>query len=291
MPDRACSSLPRPVSAQCDTNACEPKDWGKTCERGDTKPECAGCSWCQGPPSPPAPPIAPNGCKWTYEGCYEEQWPSGRPVPHCCVLATDGCYLRTGRRYAMCKPLPPPGTDCVSDEMWTCPDEWALKPPTPPAPPVLPTSPSPPPPPACAERYQECTLSRCCATEGFICLKRRDRWFAQCRYARDAFPLYATGICRPTDMWDCPGWWQSPPPPPSPPLPPPPPRPEVPLMECAYPWGACWGFDSPPPTPPPSPSRMHPATASRPHHTPGAPERSLYPPRMPAPWCVSVGTI
>ena len=107
MPDRACSSLPRPVSAQCDTNACEPKDWGKTCERGDTKPECAGCSWCQGPPSPPAPPIAPNGCKWTYEGCYEQQWPSGRPVPHCCVLATDGCYLRTGRNLPVAPGRPP----------------------------------------------------------------------------------------------------------------------------------------------------------------------------------------
>ena len=55
-------------------------------------------------------------------------------------------------------------------------------------------------------------------------------------------------------MWECPGWWESPPPPPSPPTPPPPPYPQAPLMECAYPYGACWGFDSPPPTPPPSPA-------------------------------------
>ena len=208
--------------------------------------ECLLCPWCQGPPSPPAPPVNPGHCAYTYQPCFQ-QWPIIAPL--CCVRETDGCYRRKGRLYAMCKPLPPYGTPCVDDDTWLCPGTWGASPPTPPTPPA---APSPPPPPPCAGHYQECTHSMCCLN-GWPCLKKRGRWFAQCRNPREMQALYKYGVCRPTDQWDCPGWQHSPPPPPLPPAPPEAPTPSIPIWDCAEPYQACWGFGSPPPFPPPSP--------------------------------------
>ena len=139
--------------------------------------ECLLCPWCQGPPSPPAPPVNPGHCAYTYQPCFQ-QWPIIAPL--CCVRETDGCYRRKGRLYAMCKPLPPYGTPCVDDDTWLCPGTWGASPPTPPTPPA---APSPPPPPPCAGHYKECTHSMCCLN-GWPCLKKRGRWFAQCRNPR-----------------------------------------------------------------------------------------------------------
>ena len=96
-----------------------------------------------------------------------------------------------------------------------------------------------------------------------LCLKKTGHPFAQCRNPADLFEnnypyatWWALGECVQSAQWECPGWENSPPPPPSPPLPPPPPAkpaPQAPVLECAPPWHACWGFASPPPTPPPSP--------------------------------------
>ena len=107
-------------------------------------------------PSPPLPPptVGPASpdplsfCSKRYERCWES---------HCCQSPWDGCYRKTGRQFAMCKPLPPAGTACENDENWECPG-WdyplppsPFHPPDPPAQPPsrppMPLLPAPQPPP------------------------------------------------------------------------------------------------------------------------------------------------
>lgn len=228
--------------APCVRARCEAWCTKGICFEEDTRSKCDSCPDCQGPPSPPAPPVNPGRCSSRWEGCYRE-WPV--PSPTCCLEASDGCYLRTGRRFAQCRPLASP---CVSDGTWTCPAEWTRPPPKPPPPP---TPPAPRPPAPCAAPYKDCLNSLCCVGKQFSCLKRSHGSLAQCRSIVELRALYRQDApgkwrCHNSAKWMCPGWertLQAPKPPPSPPSPqplPPPPSPSPPVISCAPAWASCW---------------------------------------------------
>ena len=89
-------------------------------------------------------------------------------VPH--VTPQEGSYL---------VPPPPPSQHHIIHNQ---PHRFPRHPPHSPA------SPPPPSPPprrsefgVCADDYDNCLTSRCCASAGFACFKRRDRQYAQCR--------------------------------------------------------------------------------------------------------------
>ena len=152
----------------CSEFTCE-KAWGVE----EVKPECSSCVFCLPPPMPPAPPklppfppappFTPNFCGKTWDECFFTQ---------CCMHRSDGCYKRTGKGFAMCRPLVY-NQNCVSDDEWTCPGEWITPPPSPMPPPSPPKSPPPPP---CAENFASCSDSQCCQDwGGFACFKRQGR--------------------------------------------------------------------------------------------------------------------
>lgn len=69
---------------------------------------------CLTPPSPPAP------CADNYKECLHAP-------DHCCTDPAFGCYKRSGRHFAMCRPLV---GDC-HDGTWLCPGWWIPHSPTP----------------------------------------------------------------------------------------------------------------------------------------------------------------
>lgn len=153
----------------------------------------------------------------------------------CCHSEFDGCFKRTGRAFAMCRPMAFVG-ECVDDDAWTCPESWIPSPP-PPRPP--PGAPAPPPRPPCTDNFAPCGRSQCCADASFACYKRNGKMFAQCRPRRE---LFAGDVCTDTDMWLCPSYWEPPPRPPAPRPPPalsPPPRAARP-RHCKAPYEACF---------------------------------------------------
>ena len=98
------------------------------------------------PSAPPQPPHIPRGpiyppppsCSRDYKPCLDSQ--AGRVGQlMCCASPNFVCMRRTGRQFAMCRPLSKSGS-CVGDANWGC--EGALPPP-------LPLLPQPPPPQPC----------------------------------------------------------------------------------------------------------------------------------------------
>ena len=159
-------------------------------------------------PAPP-PPIPGAVCAGFVEPCLELK---------CCAVASQLCYKRTGRQFAMCK-NPPAGKTACDVDGWDCPEKWVPSPPPPlpptaPAPPGIPypqfpPSPSPPPttPLICANSFESCVQTQCCEDSEFACMKRMGRQFAMCRRKDD-------GVCLDDGDWECPSSWMSPPPPP-----------------------------------------------------------------------------
>lgn len=202
--ERGCGARGPPCEKWCNAYTCE-------------FAQCLGCGYppnpakgCQRASPPPLPPRAPwqGRCGKRYEACF--QW------PNCCLDEADGCFKRTGRQFAMCKPKPI-GV-CTSDDKWECPG-WSgpmkfpppnppPKPPLPKPPPPSPSPPSPPPAPLrppwaakCSPSWQRCyDWPYCCLSEGDGCYRRAGKQFAMCR------PLPKDGPCVDSDMWECPGW-------------------------------------------------------------------------------------
>ncbi|KAL1500567.1 hypothetical protein AB1Y20_013222 [Prymnesium parvum] len=215
---------------------------------------CAGANGCYTPPAPPAspppPPWAPGMCSRTYQACLD----GGQ----CCVSPSDACYLRRGKRFAMCRPLPRDG-HCVSDDRWLCPkpraelagavpgtDGMQQFAPTPPPP-------RPPPPPPCGKPFTQCWdgigAPRECCGEHFHCYRSHGKKFALCRpYTEDCGEQWLQKKNKQNlPYMDCLDWLVSPPGFPTPRAPPglpPSPRWPVPspppLPPCSASWAACW---------------------------------------------------
>ncbi len=233
--------------------------------------ECDGCDVCQPPPAPPLPPFGPQLCANTFEAC-------GRGfVGPCCVKASDGCFQRTGLHFSLCRPLPT--GSCISDNEWTCPDDWIerFSAPSPPRPPQLPGPPGLPPSAPCTAPWQFCDTTHCCADASrFACYKRKASQGnsfmfgvngTQCRFkAKGMGGMFTKKVyvdyprskvyrmeCEEsnTSAWLCPQWAVPPPSPPPPPGAPRPPRdPALPAPgwpdelkdePCVEPFESCWG--------------------------------------------------
>jgi hypothetical protein len=128
--------------------------------------ECGGCGVCKPPPAPPLPPFGPQHCANTFEVCAQGF------IGSCCIKPSDGCFKRTGRRFSQCRPFPT-ADRCVSDDTWTCPDDWIEPSPLPPSPPQSPSPPRQPPSPPCTPSWQFCDRTQCCAEGNFACYKRK----------------------------------------------------------------------------------------------------------------------
>lgn len=98
----------------------------------------------------------------------------------CCANPSFGCFKRSGRHFAQCRPLQP---HCVDYE-WLCPG-WEK----------------------CAETHSDCTSSLCCRDVGSACHRKPLFYYAQCRDENLA--------CTPWEEWRsvtdpdgflCPGW-------------------------------------------------------------------------------------
>ena len=85
-------------------------------------------------------------CAENYGACLDSK---------CCKDPNYGCYRRTERSFAQCKPLPTTG-DCIDSADWRCPG-WEL----------------------CGDTYQSCTSSHCCADARDMCYQKRP-YYAQC---------------------------------------------------------------------------------------------------------------
>jgi len=117
---------------------------------------------------------------WNYEctGDYQDCTHS-----ECCADPSFGCYKRSGRHFAMCRPRQ---ANCVDYE-WLCPG-WER----------------------CAKTHEDCTSSLCCRDASSQCHRRPQFFYAQCR--SESLP------CTPWDQrhtligaaaadgWLCPGW-------------------------------------------------------------------------------------
>lgn len=227
--------------------------------------ECGGCDVCKPPPAPPLPPFGPQHCANTFEVCAQGF------IGSCCIKPSDGCFKRTGRRFSQCRPFPT-ADRCVSDDTWTCPDDWIEPSPLPPSPPHSPSPPRQPPSPPCTPSWQFCDRTQCCADGNFACYKRKPSQGpsfvfgvngTQCRFKAAGMggmftkKVYVGArfhmVCEESNRssWLCPSWSvPSPPPPrrpvaPSPPHPPTAPSPGFPdvLMNepCVEPFESCWG--------------------------------------------------
>ena len=113
-------------------------------------------SWLEAAQS--VPTAAPSACDGLFQPCTKSL---------CCKNPASSCYRRPSHYYAQCRTT----TDCTPwinratapEVGWLCPG-WE----------------------ACADPWDECTLSRCCTDNNFACYLNKSSveprlWYAQCR--------------------------------------------------------------------------------------------------------------
>ena len=109
----------------------------------------------------------------------------------CCSSPSSRCYRRNGYYYAQCRADTTPCTlwdqrsRSGDSKEWLCPG-WE----------------------ECGSAWGECTLSRCCDTEGFSCYLNKSsevtRWYAQCRPDNSTQSLACAAAY---SEWLCPESW------------------------------------------------------------------------------------
>ena len=98
----------------------------------------------------------------------------------CCANPSFGCYKRSGRMFAMCRPK----VDNCVDYDWLCPG-WER----------------------CAGSHGDCTSSLCCRAQHETCHRRPLFYYAQCRTeSLPCTPWRERKSITSSDAWLCPGW-------------------------------------------------------------------------------------